>query len=636
MEYSVLADEILTGVGGRENVKSVVHCATRLRFKLKDSGKASAETLKRNPGVIMVVESGGQFQVVIGNHVGEVFDALAEKGGESPAQDNGSDDKGNKDNIFARFLDVISGIFTPFIGILAASGILKGFLSLALACGWISSDGGGYKVLFAASDALFYFFPIILGYTAGKKFGGNPFITMAIGGAMTHPLMIAAFDSSLTVNSVALDFFGIPLTFINYTSSVIPIIFASWASCWLEKRLNPRLPGAVRNFLTPLICLVVIVPLTFLVIGPSATWASQQLANGYQYIHGVSPLIAGLFIGAFWQVCVIFGLHWGLVPLMINNLSVLGHDTLMPLVLPAVMGQAGATLGVLLRTKDLKLKGIAGSAFSASLFGITEPAVYGVTLPLRRPFIFGCIGGAIGAAVLGFYHSTTYSFGMPSVFTFAQMIPPTGFDRSVTAAIVGTGFAFVFAAVATGLFGLSAKAESPSQESGDAATPASSTAPVAAFPVRSKEVLCSPLAGQCIALSEVQDATFASGLLGKGTAVIPHIGRVVAPCDGTLVSLFSTHHALGIQSLNGAEILIHVGIDTVKLDGRFFTPHVQVNDEVKQGDLLLEFDLQAIAAEGYDLTTPIVISNSDDYLDVIASAIGQPVTEQSLLLSLLR
>lgn len=631
MEYKALADEILSGVGGRENVKSVVHCATRLRFKLKDNAKASADTLKRNPGVIMVVESGGQFQVVIGNHVGEVFDALAMKGEESGES---ASNHGGKENIFARFIDVISGIFTPFIGILAASGILKGFLSLALALGWISSDGGGYRVLFAASDALFYFFPIILGYTAGKKFGGNPFITMAIGGAMTHPLMIAAFDSSLVANSVALDFFGIPLTFINYSSSVIPIIFAAWASCWLEKRINPRLPSAIRNFFTPLICLVVIVPLTFLLIGPTATWASQQLANGYQFIHGVSPLIAGLFIGALWQVCVIFGLHWGLVPMMINNLSVLGHDTLMPLVLPAVMGQAGATLGVLLRTKDLKLKGIAGSAFSASLFGITEPAVYGVTLPLRRPFIFGCVGGAIGAAVLGFYHSTTYSFGMPSLFTFAQMIPPTGFDSSVTAALVGTGFAFLFAAVAIYLFGLSGSAATPAKSDAEAATSASTlTMP---SPVRGKEQLTSPLAGHCIALSEVDDATFASGMLGKGTAIIPQTGRVVAPCDGTLVSLFRTHHALGIQSRDGAEILIHVGIDTVKLDGRFFTPRAQVNDEVKQGDLLLEFDLQAIADAGYDLTTPIIISNSEDYLDVIASAIGQPVTEQSPLLSLLR
>ncbi|MCI1678805.1 MAG: PTS beta-glucoside transporter subunit IIABC [Ewingella americana] len=629
MEYKALADEILSGVGGRENVKSVVHCATRLRFKLKDNGKASAETLKRNPGVIMVVESGGQFQVVIGNHVGEVFDALAMKGEESGES---ASNHGGKENVFARFIDVISGIFTPFIGILAASGILKGFLSLALALGWLSSDSGGYKVLFAASDALFYFFPIILGYTAGKKFGGNPFITMAIGGAMTHPLMIAAFDSSLVANSVALDFFGIPLTFINYSSSVIPIIFAAWASCWLEKRINPRLPSAIRNFFTPLICLVVIVPLTFLLIGPTATWASQQLANGYQFIHGVSPLIAGLFIGALWQVCVIFGLHWGLVPMMINNLSVLGHDTLMPLVLPAVMGQAGATLGVLLRTKDLKLKGIAGSAFSASLFGITEPAVYGVTLPLRRPFIFGCVGGAIGAAVLGFYHSTTYSFGMPSLFTFAQMIPPTGFDSSVTAALVGTGFAFLFAAVATYLFGLSGSAATPVKSDGETAA-STSTMP---SPVRGKEQLTSPLAGHCIALSEVDDATFASGMLGKGTAIIPQTGRVVAPCDGTLVSLFRTHHALGIQSRDGAEILIHVGIDTVKLDGRFFTPRAQVNDEVKQGDLLLEFDLQAIADAGYDLTTPIIISNSEDYLDVIASAIGQPVTEQSPLLSLLR
>lgn len=627
MEYSVLAEEILSGVGGRDNVKSVMHCATRLRFKLKDTSQAHAEDLKRNPGVIMVVESGGQFQVVIGNHVGEVFKALQFEEGESKSA---ASEQEGKDNIFARFIDVISGIFTPFIGTMAASGILKGFLSLALVCHWISSDSGSYKVLFAGSDALFYFLPIILGYTAGKKFGGNPFITMAIGGAMIHPLMIAAFDSSLAADSITLDFFGLPLTFINYASSVIPIIFAAWVSCWLEKRIHQRLPGAVRNFLTPLICLMVIVPLTFLVIGPLATWASQQLANGYQYIHGVSPLVAGLFIGAFWQVCVIFGLHWGLVPLMINNMSVLGHDTLMSLILPAVMGQAGATLGVLLRTKDLKLKGIAGSAFTASLFGITEPAVYGVTLPNRRPFIFGCVGGAIGAAILGFYQTTTYSFGMASIFSFAQIIPPTGFDSSVTAAFIGTGVAFVFAAVATWLFGLQAAtaAVTDRQESNHV--------PAVVSSARGKEMLTSPLIGECIALADVSDATFASGVLGKGAAVIPQAGRVVAPCDGKVMSLFSTHHALGIQSHYGAEILIHVGIDTVKLNGQFFTPHVKVGDDVKQGDLLLEFDLRAITEAGYDLTTPVIVSNIEDYLDVIACATGQSVTEQSSLLSLLR
>ncbi|NIA87395.1 PTS beta-glucoside transporter subunit IIABC [Rahnella aceris] len=624
MEYRTLADEILRGVGGKDNVNSVVHCATRLRFKLKDTRKADAAGLKENPGVIMVVESGGQFQVVIGNHVGAVYEALVRG---SALSDGSDDDRGDNGSVFARAIDVISGIFTPFIGIMAASGILKGFLALALACGWMVPESGTYKVWFAASDAMFYFFPLVIGYTAGKKFGGNPFVTMMIGGAMVHPLMIAAFDVQQS-GAHSEHFLGIPLVFINYTSSVIPVILAAWASSWLEKQSMKILPGALRNFITPLICLMVIVPLTFLVIGPVATWASQQLAHGYQFVYHVSPMVAGAFMGALWQVCVIFGLHWGLVPLMINNFSVLGHDTMLPLLLPAVMGQVGAVAGVMLRTKDVRTRALSGSAISAGIFGITEPAVYGITLPHRRPFIFGCVGGALGAAVLGYFQTTAYSFGFPSVFTFTQIIPPTGFDKTVTAGIAGTLIALLFAALATYFFGVKQEAVAP--EVSEKAQADALQAP------RGKTLIASPMSGPCIALDTVKDPTFASGLLGKGVAIVPVAGRVVSPVDGTVVSLFKTHHAIGIESADGAEILIHVGIDTVKLDGKFFTPHVDVDAVVKQGDLLLEFDVQGITDAGYDLTTPVLVTNSDDYLDVIPACVGQDASEQTLLLTLLR
>ncbi len=623
MEYKILAEEVISGVGGRENVKSLVHCATRLRFKLKDNSKANAELLKRNPGVIMVVESGGQFQVVIGNHVGDVFNAINHNG--DSAESSGTE-QGEKEGLFARLIDVISSIFTPFIGIMAASGILKGFLALAMACHWTTAESGTYKVLFAASDAMFYFFPLIIGYTAGKKFGGNPFITMMIGGAMMHPLMISAFDASMQPGAPVQYFLGIPLVFINYASSVIPVILAAWASSWLERRVMKILPGALRNFIAPLICLMVVVPLTFLLIGPVATWASQQLAQGYLVIYNVSPVIAGAFVGAFWQVCVIFGLHWGLIPLMINNFSMLGHDTMLPLLLPAVMGQVGATLGIMLRTKDARTKALAGSAVSAGIFGITEPAVYGITLPNRRAFIFGCVGGAMGSAILGYFHTTAYSFGFANIFTFTQVIPPAGFDETVTAAIAGTLVAFIFAAASTYLFGHPTKP--PANAETAKAAPASE--------IREKTAIASPMTGDLMALADVQDPTFASGLLGKGIAVKPTVGQVVAPADGVIASLFRTHHAIGIECRNGAEILIHVGIDTVKLDGQFFTPHVKVDDVVKQGDLLLEFDMQGIAAAGYDLTTPVIITNSDDYLDVIPAASGQGVAQNAPLLTLLR
>lgn len=618
MEYKALAQDILNRVGGKENIVSLVHCATRLRFKLKDNGKADAEGLKANPGVIMVVESGGQFQVVIGNHVHDVWQAVRQEAGLSDDSEPTAE-SAEKGSLLGQIIDVVSGIFTPFIGVLAASGILKGMLALAVVCGWLTPQQGTYKIWFAASDALFFFFPLFLGYTAGKKFGGNPFVSMVIGGALTHPLMIQAFEASQAPGAAVEHFLGIPVTFINYSSSVIPIILASWVCCWLERKSNALLPSSMKNFFTPAICLAVVVPLTFLLIGPLATWLSHLLAQGYQIIYAVAPWLAGAAMGALWQVCVIFGLHWGLIPLMINNLTVLGHDSMLPMLLPAVMGQVGAVLGILLKTRDARQKVLAGSAFSAGIFGITEPAIYGLTLPLRRPFIFGCVAGAIGGAIVGFSNAHVYSFGFGNIFTVAQMIPPQGLDSTVWGGVVGIFAALIISCGLTFFAGL----------------PRASAAPgaVAVAPVSANDILA-PMSGSVIALDQVPDSTFASGLLGRGVAIIPAVGKVIAPFPGEVASLFQTKHAIGLQSDSGIELLIHVGIDTVKLDGVPFTAHVKEGDRVQAGDLLIEFDRQAILDAGYDLATPIIISNSDDYreIDTVApSAVeaGQPLLSVS-------
>ncbi len=614
MEYKALAQDILSRVGGKENIVSLVHCATRLRFKLKENKKADAEGLKTNPGVIMVVESGGQFQVVIGNHVHDVWQAVRNEAGLTDDSEPVAD-TGEKTSVLGQVIDVVSAIFTPFIGVLAASGILKGLLALAVVCGWLVPQQATYKIWFAASDALFFFFPLFLGYTAGKKFGGNPFITMVIGGALTHPLMIQAFEGAQLPGAEASYFLGIPVTFINYSSSVIPIILASWLSCWLERKGNALLPSAMKNFFTPLICLAVVVPLTFLVIGPVATWLSQLLAHGYQIIYTVAPWLAGAAMGALWQVCVIFGLHWGLIPLMINNLTVLGQDSMLPMLLPAVMGQVGAALGIFLRTRDARQKVLAGSAVSAGVFGITEPAIYGLNLPLRRPFIFGCVAGAIGGAIVGLSDSHVYSFGFANIFTLAQMIPPQGIDATVWGGVVGIVAALVISCVLTFVAGL------PGSRTEPAGVP---IAPVA------ENAILAPMSGTALALDQVPDSTFASGLLGQGVAIIPAVGKVIAPFSGEVASLFQTKHAIGLLSDSGIELLIHVGIDTVKLDGAPFTAHVKEGDRVKAGDLLLEFDRQAILDAGYDLATPIIISNSDDYrsVEIVSTSVvdaGQPL-----------
>ncbi|RSV85567.1 PTS beta-glucoside transporter subunit IIABC [Klebsiella aerogenes] len=617
MEYKALAQDILHRVGGKENIVSLVHCATRLRFKLKDNAKADAEGLKANPGVIMVVESGGQFQVVIGNHVHDVWLAVRQQAGLSDDSEPVPQEKAAKSSVLSQLIDIISGIFTPFIGVMAATGLLKGLLALALTCGWLTPQQGTYKIWFAASDALFFFFPLFLGYTAGKKFGGNPFISMVIGGALTHPLMIQAFEASQTGAPVE-HFLGIPVTYINYSSSVIPIILASWVCCWLERKSNAVLPSAMKNFFTPAICLAVVVPLTFLVIGPLATWLSHMIANGYQVIYVFAPWLAGAVLGALWQVCVIFGLHWGLIPLMINNMTVLGHDSMLPIILPAVIAQVGAVLGILLATRDSRQRMLAGSAFSAGLFGITEPAIYGLTLPLRRPFIFGCIAGAIGGAITAFSNSYAYSFGVPNIFFPAQMIPPGGIDFSVWGGLIGTGVAFILACVLTFFAGM----------------PRSQAEQTVVIASAAENDILAPMSGSVLALDQVPDSTFASGLLGKGVAIIPAVGKVIAPFSGEVASLFQTKHAIGLLSDSGIELLIHVGIDTVKLDGVPFTAHVKEGDRVQAGDLLLEFDRQAILDAGYDLATPIIISNSDDYrsVEIVSTSVvdaGQPLLSVS-------
>lgn len=453
--YLLLAERIIEEVGGKKNIQAVVHCATRLRFKLAKTPEGAAGRIKSLDQVMAVVESGGQFQIVIGNHVGEVFRAietcLADSVvGQKDKDDNAAPTGGG--NLLARFIDLVSGIFTPVLGVMAASGMLKGFLALALALDLLKPESGTYQLWFAASDSLFYFFPLVLGYTAGKKFGGSPFLTMAIGGALVHPLMMTMNDGSSASGGIA--FFGIPLTFINYSSSVIPIIFAAWVCCWLEKQIYPRLPQAVRNFATPLFCLMIIVPLTFLVIGPLSTFLSQCLATGYQWIYNIAPWIAGMFLGTVWQICVIFGLHWGLIPVAINNLSMLGFDTIVPLLLPAVLGQTGAALGVFLASREQKLRMLAGTSVTAGLFGITEPAIYGVTLPLRRPFMFGCIAGGIGGGIVGLFQAKVWSFGLVSVFSFTQMIPAEGVDISVWGAIAGSLIALVLSCLLTFFFGL--------------------------------------------------------------------------------------------------------------------------------------------------------------------------------------
>lgn len=401
-----MAKDILKHVGGRENIDSVIHCITRLRFQLKDEGKANTEVLKSMEDVVTVMKSGGQYQVVIGNHVSDVYKAVIAVGGFQETEEESASEKKK-----SSLIDILSSIFTPILGVLAATGMIKGFNALFVALGWLSTQSGTYQILNAVGDSLFYFFPIFLGYTASKKFGGSPFIGMAIGGALVYPALsgitaseplYTLFAGTMFESPIHITFLGIPVILMNYASSVIPIILASYFGAKVEKSLKKVIPDVVKTFVLPFLTLLIVVPVTFLVIGPIATWAGQFLGQATLWLYNSSPLVAGALLGAFWQVLVIFGLHWGVVPIGYNNLAVHGIDPILALIFAASFAQIGAVLGVWMKTKDQKLKTLSIPAFISGIFGVTEPAIYGITLPLKKPFIMSCIAGELAAQYLAY------------------------------------------------------------------------------------------------------------------------------------------------------------------------------------------------------------------------------------------
>lgn len=616
MKYEQLAKDIIQHVGGKENVNSLTHCITRLRFKLKDEGKANTDVLKNMDGVVTVIQSGGQYQVVIGNHVPEVYADVNSVGGFGGESSTNVSDSGEKVSLFNRFIDMISGVFAPTLGVLAATGMIKGLTALFVSLGWLVNTSGTYIILNAIGDCLFYFFPIFLGYTSAKKFNANIFIGMAIGAALVYPTLttVTAGDPLYTLftgtpfeSPVHITFLGIPVILMTYSSSVIPIILSTYVGSKIEGFFKRVIPSVVRTFMVPFCTLLITIPLAFIIIGPIATWAGHLIGAGFLAIYNLSPIVAGLLLGAFWQVFVIFGLHWGFVPIAINNLTNLGYDPILAGMFGASFAQTGVVLAILIKAKSTKLKSLSIPAFISGIFGVTEPAIYGITLPRKRPFVLSCIAGAIGGAIIGAMGTKAYIIGGLGIFGIPSYIGPNGFDSGFYGALIGMVVSFIFGFVF--MFFTKLTDDVP-----DGA--AKTDAPTNDVLVK-QETVFSPLKGEVIALSQVKDEAFSTGALGKGIAIEPIEGKVYSPVDGVLTSLFSSGHAIGITSNNGVDILIHVGQDTVKLKGKFFTPHVKQGDTVKKGDLLMEFDVSEIKAAGYVLTTPVIISNSGNYLDVI-------------------
>lgn len=612
-KYDALARIIIQNVGGKSNVISLTHCVTRLRFKLKDESKANTEVLKKTEGIVTVMKSGGQYQIVIGNHVPDVFEVVNKIGGFSSA-DNYTEMPKQKMNPGAALIDVISGIFAPTLGVLAATGMIKGLLALFVYFNIISEAGGVYQILYAVSDGFFHYLPIILGYSAAKKFNVNLFTGLALGGGLMYVddvLKLAATTPIATIfagtdfaANVYTKFLGIPvlLPASGYASSVIPIILAVWMASKIEKMWKKVIPDVVKTFLVPMLTLAIATPLTFLVIGPIASVLTSAITVLTNSVYGFSPIIAGIVVGALWQILVIFGLHWGVVPIGIINMSTYGRDPILSLMFAASFAQTAVVLAIILKTKNKKLKSLGIPAFISGIFGVTEPAIYGVTLPKKTPFLISCIGGAIGGAIIGGAHVYGYMIGGLGVFGIPSYINRAENDISgMLWALLAVAVAMVFSFIVTIITYKDDKEEETSVKMSSA----------------EKERLITPLKGTVKDLSEVKDEAFSGGALGNGVAIIPTEGKLVAPADGTITTAFPTGHAIGIKTDLGAEILIHIGMDTVKLNGKYFTKKVNQGDRVKKGQVLLEFDINGIKKEGYEIITPVVITNTNIYNDIV-------------------
>ncbi|WP_291292786.1 beta-glucoside-specific PTS transporter subunit IIABC [Enterococcus sp.] len=627
MAYKELVEEILKYVGGKENIAGLTHCITRLRFNLKDESIADTVALKKTKGVVTVVQSGGQYQVVIGNHVPEVYQEFINYAGLS---NEASDESQQKKGPLDAFIDVISGIFTPVLGLLAATGMIKGLNVLFVSLGWIENTSGTYAILQAAGDCFFYFFPIFLGYTAAKKFGLKQFVGMAIGAALVYPALsgltanaeplYTLFSGTIFESPVYVTFLGIPVVLMSYSSSVIPIVIATFFGAKLEKMITKLIPSILRSFLVPFLTVLIMVPLTFIVIGPIATWIGNILGAAVLSIYQFSPIVAGIAVGAVWQVLVMFGLHWGIIPIAINNIGVLGYDPVMVLGQATPFATAGAVLAVIIKSKNNSVRAIGIPAFISSLFGVSEPSLYGVTLPRKKPFIATLISSSIGGLIMGAFGTKSFIMGGMGIFSLPNYISPSdGIGSGLYGYVLAISVAFALSFILTISFMYDPAEDRRNAEAEEKKVISKENN------LLTETKIDMPIKGKILALADVEDEAFASGLLGKGVAIVPSNGEIYAPFDATVETLFPTNHAIGLKSTEGIELLIHIGMDTVNLKGEYFTSYVKQGQQVKKSELLLRFDKDKIQSKGYSIVTPVVVTNTDTYLDVIPDVVNNVI-----------
>ena len=582
VKYEELVNYIIKNIGGKENVISLTHCVTRLRFQLKDESKANDEVLKANDGIITVMHTAGQYQIVIGNHVGDVYETILPKLGLSGEVVETK----NKTSIKDKFVDLVSSIFMPAIGMLCACGMIKGLNTILSFAGIYSSTSGLYTLIDAIGDSIFYFFPVIIGYTSAKKFKLTPFVGMVIGLALCYP----------TINGANLSIVGIQMN-VSYTSTVLPVILTVAVAAPMERLLNKYIPDVVKSFLTPMIVILLSTILGYMIIGPVANTVAGWLSDGVLSLYSISPVLAGIVFGGLWQVFVVFGVHITFIVLAIMNLAAGHPDPILSLQAFVAFSQTAVVLAIFLKTKQKKLKSICFPAIISGVFGVTEPAIYGITLQRLPMFVISCIGGSLSGAYAAFAGLKYQQMAGMGIFEMPAMFPQNGTGAAMFQCVIASAFAIIPTFIAAYVFYRDDHKEDNVTES-------------------LSEEVNQPIEGKIIPLNQVEDDAFSQEVLGKGIAIIPSEGKVYAPFDGTVITLFPTKHAIGIVSDNGCEVLIHIGMNTVQLNGKYFTSHVQQGDKVKKGQLLVEFDIDHILQEGYNLETPVIITNTKDYSNI--------------------
>ena len=610
--YDQLAKEIIFLIGGENNIVNLTHCVTRLRFKLKDETKTDENSLSKLKGVISIVKGNGQFQVVVGNAVEDIFNAIQRQ--YSIGETEVKEEK-KSGTLFTRALNMMSAILNPIVIALAGAGMIKALLViLTTTLGILDTSGGTYKILAAAGNSVFYFLPLFLAYSSAKAFKCNPYIALAIVATLMEP----NFTKLMSKPGDMTSFLGIPVVLIGYSGSLVPVIVSILIYSKLEKVLKKFIPKNIELFALSFVALLIMVPLTIIVIGPIGVYLADQVGNLVNFLSVKNGLLTGAVIGAGWTFLVMLGVQWGVVPIMINNISTYGYDVIRPMIAAATFASAGAAFGVFLKAKNKENKAYALSAtIPALLGGITEPIVYGISLKYRKPFIAQVIGGAIAGGFMGMMHTKAIVYVFPALTTL-----PAFLGETFVYYVIGITLAFVITAVITYFLGIDEKDDIEIHEKNSSNTKNEAE----------DIIIKSCIEGEVIELSKVKDEAFASGSIGKGVGIIPQKGILYAPADGEISTVFVTGHAVGMVTDKEAEILMHIGINTVEMNGEGFTKKVKDGQKVKAGDILIEFDIEKIKKAGYDTTTMLVISNSEEYSDIGVLNLGEVKQNNDILI----